>query len=109
DDGRGIRAGRERGAGPLRRQPAHRDERDAADAPFPLPDPLEPSGRPGRRDRLGREDRAERDIGRLDGERAIELGTITGADAEPDLRVANRSDIRVVEIALPEMDEIAAF
>src|SRR5690606_7057975 len=45
----------------------------------------------------------------LDGERAIELGTITGADAEPDLRVANRSDIRVVEIALPEMDEIAAF
>src|SRR5690606_40837606 len=109
DDGRAIRAGRERRACPLRRQPADRDERGAADETLRFRDPLEPSLRPRHRRRLGREDRTERDVVGLQAERPLELGAIARVDAEPDLRAADRSEIGPVEIALPEMDEIAAF
>src|SRR5207237_9994704 len=52
-------------------------------------------------------DRAERDIVRLAGERALELGLIVGADAEPHPGASQPRHVRALEIPLPEMHKVA--
>ena len=49
-------------------------------------------------------DRPERDVVRIEAQRALQLGVVVGADAEPQARLADRADVGVVEIALAEMD-----
>src|SRR5690606_33170563 len=79
------------------------------DEPFPFADPLEALRRPRHRLQHRREDRTERDVIRIDCQRALELRMIVRADADPDACVPNRGNIRAFEIALPEMDEAAVL
>ena len=54
-------------------------------------------------------DRPERDIVGIELERALKLGVVVGADAEPHAGLSDRADVGLVEIVLAEMDPSGAL
>ena len=95
DDGDDVRAGGEAKLRPLDIKSADRDQRDRANAALPFANPLEAL----RRERHGLEareiDRPERDIVRLELERALKFRLVMRADPELYARLADRADVRI--------------
>ena len=94
---------------PFDAEAADRDQRDRADAALPLADALQAL----RRDSHGLEnrriDRPERDVVGIELKRALKLGVVVGADAEPHAGLPDRADVGLIEIVLAEMDPSGAL
>jgi hypothetical protein len=108
DDGRAVRSGFKDSGDPRERDPADRNEGYLAD--FHLP--FRYAGQALRCESHGfqdrRIDRPKRDVIRADLASTRELGFVMGRDAEFYPSAADRTKIRGREIALAEMDEVAA-
>ena len=109
NDAGAVRPRGEGGDGAFRRQSADRDQRRLADRRLPGAEPGEPLRRKFHLFQKRRIDRPERDIVGGDGQRPVAFGFVMGRNADPDAGAAQRRNIGPVEIALAEMDEIAAF
>ena len=108
DDRRAIRSGLKHSRDPRERDPPDRNEGYLADFLLPFRDARQALRREGHGFQDRRIDRPKRDIIRACVECTGELGFVMGRDAEFYPCAADRTKVRRVEIALAEMDEIAA-
>ena len=108
DDGDDVGAGGKTQLRPFDVKSADRDQRDRADAALPHADRLEPLRRERHRLELGRIDRPKRDIVGREGKSSHQLSIVMGADSKSDSRLAHGEHIRLVEIALPEVNPVSS-
>ena len=106
--GRAIRPGFKDPRGALQRDPADPNKRYLAGFLLPFRNAGQSLRREGHGFQDRRIDRPQRDVIRVCVEGPRELGVVMGRDAEFCTRAADRTKVRRFEIALAEMDEIAA-
>src|SRR4051794_3205673 len=103
NDGDGIRARGKDLRGVLELDAADRDQWDIADALFPFRDLRNALRLEAHRLQGGEEDRAQRDIVGLGGERRFKLVLVMGGDAERQAGLADGVEVRVGKVLLAEM------
>src|SRR4051794_3820356 len=103
NDGDGICARGKDLRGVLELDAADRDQRDIADALLPFRYLRNALRLEAHRFERGEEDRTQRDIIGLGGERGVKLGIVMGGDAERQAGLADRSEVGVRKVLLAEM------
>src|SRR6185437_3429547 len=104
-----VRPGRQHAGEPLQRDAADGDEWDGADATLPLADAAESLRREGHHFEECRVDGPQGDVVRRMIEGARQLRLIVRADADPDAGAAKGRHVCRVEVALPQVHEVAGL